>query len=191
MSTTETGNAREALERLAERVDRLERQNRRMKRVGVVAGAILALGMFTSALLPGGLLGTVGTPTVIRARAISIADKSGRERIRLAVGKEDDPTIEIRDSRGAQRLTLSEGVVGLYDDGELAVSMGVLHLTTGSDYGVIVGRGSYSAMISANETHAEVLINGRGTGLALLGTNDLGGYLTLHAPKGGAGCSLP
>lgn len=105
---------------LTDRIEKLEAQNRRLKRVGAIAGgALCALGLFGAAAPLCDIV--TGERLVLRDQTgrqrvgmdayhtetpgITLHDKSGRERAKISIDERGDVTLAFTDEKGAAKAS--------------------------------------------------------------------------------------
>jgi hypothetical protein len=133
---------------LAKRLERLERDNRRMKRLGVAAGVVLAALGAVYAARP--------LPQKVMAREFDVVDSSGRVRIRLS-GTPFKASVEVLDAQGNRDASMEvDGGGPAYvtagkDGGDVAA------LISNAQSGALVGVGytpDWNAMVAGKSGRA-------------------------------------
>jgi hypothetical protein len=121
------------MDTLARRLDRVERENRRMKRVGMVALAVMV------AVVLMGQATTSKVAEVIEAEKFVVVDKRGNDRVILEVSENVDiPSIQLLSTKGKPHVSLKGAWEGTGKGGSLTLSgpegKGNVEISTSNDH---------------------------------------------------------
>ncbi len=109
-----------AADSLVARVNRLERENRRLKRIVLSAGVLLAAGVLLGPAPP------KGAPKILKAREFQVVDDDGATRVALRLEASGEPRMTFSGAGGSEVLLgLSEKrlVLTLKDAGQVRASL--------------------------------------------------------------------
>ncbi len=152
---------------IEERLTKLEIQNRRLKQ-GVAAGLVVVVAALCMAQ-------AAPAPQALEATHFVLCDPEGRERLRIEVARDGNPTINVLDQEGRLRSSLGPHGISFYDE------TGRMRTTLMSDLLYMSDERAHEIAHLQGDMHGVelLLFSGLGSGSTVLRADPSGSQLKL------------